>query len=59
MTIRPGTYRPTRKGFAARVVTAVTPDNVTFHPEGQEKVAHTVLCGDFATWAAIARVVFE
>lgn len=59
MTIRPGTYRPTRKGFTARVVTSVTDTSVTFTPANQPNVSHTMLVGDFATWAEIARVVFE
>ena len=59
MTPRPGTYRPTRKGFTARVVTAVTDNAVTFTPVNQPNVSHTCLIGDFAAWAEIARVVFE
>ncbi len=58
MTVRPGTYTPTRRMMRARVVVAVSAGVVTYHPAGRPDAMTQQTEGDFATWADLGRVIF-
>jgi hypothetical protein len=61
MTITPGTYRATVRGWADRIVTHVSDTAVTFHRSGEADRTITITPVDWGVWVYVAqaRVVGE